>query len=137
MKSQKLFPLNLAENLPSVTGPLTISCMRAYHVSFPHQNCLIFGQVFEKTLSFKIAMSGAGAHHPRLTFFQSCILPLFFSGLLSYLVGMKRRTSRSFTCKSDISHCHLLFKKKKMSILGFFLVSCKVYNVCHSTTPQI
>ena len=38
-----------------------------------------------------------------LTFFKSCILPLFFSGLLSYLVGMKRRTSRHVTYKSDDS----------------------------------
>ena len=47
-------------------------------------------------------------HRPRftfwLTFFQSCMLPLFFSGLLSYLVGMKRRTSRCVTCKRDNSH---------------------------------
>ena len=39
------------------------------------------------------------------------MLPLFFSGLLSYLVGMKRRTgrhvgckSRCVTCKRDNSH---------------------------------
>ena len=31
------------------------------------------------------------------------MLPLFFSGLLSYLVGMKRRTSRCVTCKRDNS----------------------------------
>ena len=31
--------------------------------------------------------------------FQSYMLPLFFSGLLSYLVGIKRRTSRSVMCK--------------------------------------
>ena len=45
---------------------------------------------------------------PRFTFwlivFQSCMLPLFFSGLLSYLVGMKRRTSRCVMCKRDNSH---------------------------------
>ena len=29
------------------------------------------------------------------------MLPLFFSGLLSYLIGMKRRTSR---CVTDNSH---------------------------------
>ena len=52
-----------------------------------------------KNLSFKIVMSGwAGVgwasgvgRRPRFTvwlpFFQSCMLPLFFSGLLSYLVG--------------------------------------------------
>ena len=39
-----------------------------------------------------------------LTFFQSCMLHLFFSGLLSYLVGVKRRTSRCVTCKRDNSH---------------------------------
>ena len=69
---------------------------------------------FFLNLSFKIAMSGrAGGlaglgRRPRctfwLTFFQSCMVPLFFSGLLSYLVGMKRRTSRCVTCKRDNSH---------------------------------
>ena len=39
-----------------------------------------------------------------LTFFQSCMLPLFFSRLLSYLVGIKRRTSRCATCKRSNSH---------------------------------
>ena len=29
------------------------------------------------------------------------MLPLFFSGLLSYLVGMKMRTSKCITCKRD------------------------------------
>ena len=39
-----------------------------------------------------------------LTLFQSYMLPLFFNGLLSYLVGMKRRTSsRRVTCKRDNS----------------------------------
>ena len=51
--------------------------------------------------------SNAG-HCPRftfwLTFFQSDMLPLFFSGLLSYLVGIKRRTNRHVTCKRDNSH---------------------------------
>ena len=32
------------------------------------------------------------------------MLPLFFSRLLSYLVGMKRRTSRCVACKRDNSH---------------------------------
>ena len=40
-----------------------------------------------------------------LTFFQSCMLPLFFNGLLSYLVGIKRRTSRCVTCNRDNSYC--------------------------------
>ena len=39
-----------------------------------------------------------------LTFFQHYISPLFFSGLLLYLVGMKRRTSRHVMCKRNISH---------------------------------
>ena len=58
-----------------------------------------------------------------LTFFQTYMLPLFFSGLLSYLVGMKKRTSRCFRCKRDNSH-FLGYLKKKMSImpLGVFLV---------------
>ena len=51
--------------------------------------------------------SGVG-RRPRftfwLTFFQSCMLPLFFRGLLSYLVGIKRRTSRCVTYKRDNSH---------------------------------
>ena len=37
-------------------------------------------------------------------FFQSYMLPLFFSGLLSYLVGMNRMTSRRVACKKDNSH---------------------------------
>ena len=37
-------------------------------------------------------------------FFQSDILPLFFSGLLSYLVGIKKRISRLVTSKRDNFH---------------------------------
>ena len=37
-------------------------------------------------------------------FFQSLMLPLFFNGLLSYLVGMKRKTSRRVACKRDNFH---------------------------------
>ena len=37
-------------------------------------------------------------------FFQSYMLPLFFTGLLSYLVGIKRGTSGSVGCKRDNSH---------------------------------
>ena len=46
-----------------------------------------------------------------LTFFQSCMLPLLFSGLLSCLVGIKRRTSRHVGCKRDNSQflCYILF----------------------------
>ena len=39
-----------------------------------------------------------------LTFFQSSMLLLFYSGLPSYLVGIKRRTSRHVTCKKVNSH---------------------------------
>ena len=70
---------------------------------------------FSKNPSFKIAMSGRpGGHRPRFTcafwltnFFQSDMLPLFFSGLLSYLVGMKGRTSSRVACK--MVSCSLLF----------------------------
>ena len=37
-------------------------------------------------------------------FFQSYILSLFFSGLLSYLIGVQRRTSKHVACKRDNSH---------------------------------
>ena len=59
-------------------------------------------------------MSGPAGIEPRprftfwFTFFISHMLPLFFSGLLSYLVGMKRKTSRRVTCKRDNSHFYLL-----------------------------
>ena len=36
--------------------------------------------------------------------FQSYMSPLFFIGLLSYLVEMKRRISRHMVCKRDNSH---------------------------------
>ena len=36
--------------------------------------------------------------------FQGYMLPLFFSGLLSYLLGMKRRTSRYVVRKRDNFH---------------------------------
>ena len=74
-------------------------------------------------------MSGQAAgvgRHPRLTswltFFQSYMLPLFFSILLSYLVGMKRRTSRCFTCKRDDSHFFHYLKNLSIMRLGIFLV---------------
>ena len=43
-------------------------------------------------------------------FFQSCMLPLLFSGLLSYMVGVKRSTSKHVGCKRDNSHflCYVL-----------------------------
>ena len=37
-------------------------------------------------------------------FFKVIMLPLLFSGLLSYLVGMKRRTSGCVAGKRDNSH---------------------------------
>ena len=63
----------------------------------------------ETTLTlFVMYLSPLTSRRPRftfwLTFFQSCMLPLFFSGLISYLVGMKRTTNRCVTCKRDNSH---------------------------------
>ena len=96
----------------------------------------IFGRVFKKkNLSFKIAMSGrAGVgRHPRFTlwltfwlnFFQSCMLPLFFSGLLLYLVGLKRRTSRCVTCNRDNSHfvCYVLISPDVRTHQVYLLVN--------------
>ena len=73
---------------------------------------LIFWMGFSKNPSFKIGMSGrmggrlGSSQVNRLVifFFQSYMLPLLFSGVLSNLVGMKRRTSRCFTRKGDNSH---------------------------------
>ena len=39
--------------------------------------------------------------HLAYNFFQSYMLPLFFSGLLSYLVGLKRRTSRLLLARDN------------------------------------
>ena len=88
---------------------------------------------FLKNSSFRIAMfvqvgiRWAGGRRPKftfwLTFFQSYMLPLFFNGLLSYLVGMKRRTSKWFTCKRDNSYfLHYLKNLSKMP-LGILLVT--------------
>ena len=55
-------------------------------------------------------------------FFQNYMLPLFFNGLLSYLVGIKRRTSRSFKCKRDNSYLLHYLKKPSIIPLGVFLV---------------
>ena len=57
-----------------------------------------------------------------LTFFQSYMLPLWFSGFLSYLVGTERRTSRCFMCKRDNSHFLCYFKNPSIMPLGIFLV---------------
>ena len=73
-------------------------------------------------------MSGrAGVRHrPRLTFwltfFLSYMLPLFFSGMLSYLVGMQRRTSRCIPCKRDNSRFLHYLKNRSIMPLGVFLV---------------
>ena len=78
-------------------------------------------------LSFKIAMSRLASirRHPKLTFcitfFQSYMLPLFFSGLLSYLLGMKRRTSWCLKCKKDDSHFLDYLKNPSIMPLGVFL----------------
>ena len=50
-------------------------------------------------------------------FFQSYMLSLFFSGLLSYLVGIKRRTSS--VVARDNSHC-----------LCYVLISLEVEILC-------
>ena len=84
---------------------------------------------FSKSPSFKITMSGqvggCVGGLPRLTFlltfFQSCMLPLFFSGLPLYLVGMKKRTSRCFPCKRDNSHFLHYLKNPSIMLLGVFL----------------
>ena len=41
-------------------------------------------------------------------FFRGYMLPFFFSGLIPYLVGIKRRTSRHVACKRDNSHFNIL-----------------------------
>ena len=53
------------------------------------------------------------------------MLSLFFNGLLSYLVGMKRRTRSCFTCKRDNSHFLCYLKILSIMPLGdfFFLYS--------------
>ena len=50
------------------------------------------------------------------------MLPLFFNGLLSYLVGMKRRTSRCFTCIRDNSYFRRFLKNRSVVPLDIFLV---------------
>ena len=83
---------------------------------------------FFKNPSFKIAMSRrAGVrHHLRftfwLTFFQSYMLSLFNDGLHSYLVGMKRRTGRFFTCKRNNSYFLRYLKKPVHYAVRHFLV---------------
>ena len=50
------------------------------------------------------------------------MLHLLFSGLLSYLVGIKKRTSRCFTCNRDKAHCLCYLKNPSLMPLGVFLV---------------
>ena len=50
------------------------------------------------------------------------MLPLFFNRLHSYLVGLKRRTSRCFTCKRDNSYFLRNLKNPSIILLGIFLV---------------
>ena len=57
---------------------------------------------------------------------QSYMLPLYFSGLLSYLAGMKRRTSRHVTCKRDNSHLlHYVLNLLDVQGLPFWLTFLK------------
>ena len=77
---------------------------------------LVFLTDFSKNRPFKqqcpCGREGVG-RRPRfifwLTFFHSYMLPLFFSGLLSYLVGLKRRTSRLVSCTFFIMYLSSLF----------------------------
>ena len=53
------------------------------------------------------------------------MLPLFFSGLLSYLVGMKTKTSRCVTCKRNNSHFvrYVLISPNVRTIQVYLLVN--------------
>ena len=57
-------------------------------------------------------------------FFESYMLPIFFSGLLSYLVGIKRRTRRCVTYKRENSH-----------LLRYVLNSPKAKILCRRLLP--
>ena len=88
---------------------------------------------FSKNLSFKIAGWRAGVGcRPRLTFwstfFQSYMLPLFFNGLLSYLVEMKRMTRRCFHVQERQLSLSSLFKKPIHSAIRCF--SCMIMYLC-------
>ena len=65
-----------------------------------------------------------------LIFFQSYMLPLFFSGVLSYLVRIKRRTSRHVTCKKDSFFSHflpyVLTILTQMTLMGWCVVKSKL-----------
>ena len=62
-----------------------------------------------------VTFAPAGAMTPSAEF-------LFFDGLHSYLVGVKRRTSRCFTCKRDNSYFLRYLKNLSIMPLGVFLV---------------
>ena len=91
---------------------LLINLFSKFYVTFIFQwIAFIFGKdvsyAREKTLLASLCTCRPWC--PRFTFwltlfFQSSMLPLFFSGLLSYLVVIKRRTSRHVACKGDNSH---------------------------------
>ena len=122
--------VSLARWTQSHIAPDKLCFFVFFFVFFFNQKVLIlflFLDGFLKNLSFKIAMSRREGvrRRPRctfwLTFFQSYMLPLFFDGLHSYLVGMKR-TSRYFTCKRDNSYFLRYLKNPSIMPLGIFLV---------------
>ena len=86
-------------------------------------------------MSGRAGVGRAGGRRPRLTFwsifFQSYMLPLFFSGLLSYFVGMKRRTSRCFACKRDNSQFLHYLENPFIMPLGVFLVIINMFLELH------
>ena len=72
-------------------------------------NFLMF--FFPKNLSIKIVMFGpAFGAVIWLTFFQNYVMPLFFSGLPSYLVGMRRRTVGVSYARDNPHFLHYLEK---------------------------
>ena len=92
----------------------------------------------ETTLTlFMMYLSPLTPRCPRFTFwltvFQSCMLPLFFSRLLSYLVGMKRTTSRCATCKKDNYHfVHYVLISPDVLRFTFWLTFFKVIHHLYS-----
>ena len=85
-------------------GGLELSRHFLVHHQEVKWTCSNFWMGFSNKLSFKIAMSGHWVSSQVNVVNQSYMLPVFFRRLLSYLVGMKRRTSRCFICKRDNSH---------------------------------
>ena len=74
------------------------------------------------TSSGRSRVSGRASSQVNLlvNLFFKVMLPLFFSGLLSYLVGMKKRTSRCFPCKRGNSHFLHYLKKIHNAFRRFF-----------------